>query len=445
MGYKAFRSSEKGTLIDVTSSIKRVEGRKAGLVFNEKDVRQRFQGFGGALTEASCYVLSLMSQEQRNEVLHGYYSQDGLNYVLGRVAIHSCDFSLGSYDYLQGEDKSLASFSLEHEEKYVLPVLRSIKAIKGQPLALFASPWSPCAFMKDNHQMTEGGHLLKEYYPLWAVYESKYLLAMKEKGFPISFLSIQNEPAAVQVWESCVYSSKEEGEYALVLRKVLDGKGLQDVKLYLWDHNRDIIIERIRDSFAVPGVLEAIDGIAYHWYCSEAFDNVARVHAQYPTKHLLFSEGCIEGNQGATVFGQFSSAERYARNIIGDLNAGAEGWIDWNVVLDQRGGPNHVGNYCEAPIQYDEKSMIVTYNPSYYGIAHFAHFFVPDGHIIGSQNALPLKALGYLNPNGSLSIVVLNDGEKDCSAFFRIANEGYFTLFPRHSITTIVMAGQKPL
>lgn len=439
MEFKAFRSSAKETMIDISASIKKAGGRKAQIVFNKKDVRQQFQGFGGALTESACYVLSLMDEEQRKGVLQGYFTMDGLNYQLARLSIHSCDFSLGSYDYLKGEDKTLSSFSIEHEEKYLLPILREIREIKGQPLTLLASPWSPCAFMKDTHEMAKGGHLLKEYYPLWASYEAKYLSAMKEKGFPISYLTIQNEPQATQVWESCIYSPEEEGEYALTLRKTLDASGFSDVKLYLWDHNRDIIIERAEGSFAVPGVLDAVDGVAFHWYCSEAFENVAKVHQEFPHKHLLFTEGCIEGNWGQTTFGQFSGAERYIRNIIGDLNAGAEGWIDWNIVLDLQGGPNHVGNYCEAPIQYDKVEKTVIYNPSYYGIAHAAHFFVPGGHVLGSSSTLPLKTLGYQNPNGSYSLVILNDGENDYNTLLSIDNNEFSVAFPKHSITTIVM------
>merc|ERR550514_1203125 len=40
--------------------------------------------------------------------------------------------------------------------------------------------------------------------------------------------------------------------------------------------------------------------------------------------------------------------EGYAHDIMGDLNAGAAAWTDWNLLLDGKGGPNHLGNPCDA-------------------------------------------------------------------------------------------------
>ncbi|MFP3360219.1 glucosylceramidase, partial [Planococcus sp. SIMBA_143] len=88
-------------------------------------------------------------------------------------------------------------------------------------------------------------------------------------------------------------------------------------------------------------------------------------------KHLIFTEGCIEGG---VQLGAWHTGERYARNIIGDLNNYLEAWIDWNIVLNEEGGPNHVGNYCDAPVIVDTKTGEVHYNSSFYYIGHFSKY-----------------------------------------------------------------------
>lgn len=433
-----YRSSETEHLQKLSFKKVSFEGEPTISVLSLEDLQQTFLGFGGALTEASCYVLSLMDEKQRNEVLEGYFSKSGLNYALGRLAIGSSDFSLSSYDYLQGRDESLKSFDVSHEKKYLLPVLKKIEAIRGEPLNLLASPWSPCAWMKDNNDLLHGGHLKKEYYSLWAEYEARYLLAMKELGVTIEKISIQNEPAAAQVWESCLYTAKEEAEYALILRKTLDNHGLQNVGIYIWDHNRDLILERANETLQKAEVNAAVEGIAFHWYVAEDFQNVLKTHLAHPDKHLLFSEGCIETvNRPEVAMGAFRNGERYARNIIGDLEAFAEGWIDWNIVLDEEGGPNHVGNFCEAPIQYNRKTHAVYANPSYFCIAQFSHFISPGSRRVNVLNRSGLKVTAFLNLDGTLVMVVLNEGAK-VSGKIQVLDESCFLTFNAHSVTTFI-------
>jgi glucosylceramidase len=433
------RTSEEEHFSPLEVTLKRTRAKPNVLLGEE--VGRPFQGFGGAITEASAYVLSLMDETKRNEVLQRYYSKSGLNYVLGRVAIGASDFALGSYDYLDGEDKSLQSFSLRHEERYLFSVLEEIKKIKGQPLVLLASPWSPCAWMKDNHDILHGGHLLAEDYPLWAEYECRFVEGMAQQGFPIAMISIQNEPEAVQVWESCLYSAEEEGRFALVLREKLDQHGLRDVAIYLWDHNRDVIRERARVSLSDPRVNAAVAGIAFHWYVSEDFSQVRLTHEEHPDKHLLFSEGCIETtNQKTVKMGAFKNGERYARNIIGDLSSFTEGWIDWNIVLDEEGGPNHVGNFCEAPVQYLRKSGTVLYNHSFYCIEQFSHFIQPGAQRLRLEIPAPLKGVAFRNPDGKIALVLLNEDDSDHPAVLSLTGPSCFLTLKGHSVTTYLLA-----
>ncbi|MGI6675552.1 MAG: glycoside hydrolase family 30 protein [Bacilli bacterium] len=151
-----------------------------------------------------------MSKEQYKEVLEAYFGKEGLKYNLGRLTINSSDFGYGNYDYLKGEDATLKTFSLEKEKTRCIPVLKDVFKLRREPLKLMASPWSPPAFMKTTKKMNKGGKLLKEHYQTWADYLSLYVKHMEKEGIKIDFLTVQNEPEAIQRWESCIYSAEDE-------------------------------------------------------------------------------------------------------------------------------------------------------------------------------------------------------------------------------------------
>ncbi|MCH1624542.1 glucosylceramidase [Fredinandcohnia sp. SECRCQ15] len=415
------------------------QANNADVMVNPSETFQTWLGFGGAITESSAYNLNLVSQKHREEIITAYYDPDnGLGYNLGRVHINSSDFSLGNYDYVDYMDETLASFSIEHEEKYVLPLLHDIEKVAGKPLKLMASPWSPPSWMKTNNEMNHGGKLKREYDSLWSKYFVKYIEAMNEKGISIWAVSIQNEPEAKQVWDSCLYSAEEERDFVRDhLGPTLAEANLDQVKIIIWDHNRDIIVERASVVLNDPEASKYVWGIGNHWYISEEFENLTKVHELFPDKHLLFTEGCIEGG---VKLGEWHTGERYARNIIGDINNWLEGFIDWNIVLDEQGGPNHVGNYCDAPVIIDSKKDIVHYNSSFYFIGHFSKYIqVGAKRIAVSVNNVKLAATGFNNPDGSNVIIILNETDNRQNFTLSIDEEFGEIDVPAHSITTFIV------
>lgn len=88
------------------------------------------------------------------------------------------------------------------------------------------------------------GKLLSQYKKLWAEYLVKYVLSYQEQGIPIHYMTIQNEPNAKQIWESCIYSSAEEADLLKnYLYPTFKNHGL-NTEFFIWDHNKDIILER---------------------------------------------------------------------------------------------------------------------------------------------------------------------------------------------------------
>jgi glucosylceramidase len=399
---------------------------------------KRFQsiiGFGGAFTEAAAYNFSKLSKDQQSKITSLYFDpKDGLRYSMGRIAMNSCDFALGNYSYVDEYDTSLSSFDISREKEWVIPMIHQAQAVAQQPISICASPWSPPAWMKTNNQMNHGGQLKEEYYPLWASYFARFIHEMRREEIHITAVTPQNEPAAVQVWDSCIYSAEEEGRFVLDhLGPTLHKEGLADIDIYIWDHNRDVIVERVRPILQDPRARQYVHGVALHWYVSEEFENLSKVKELFPETHLLFTEGCIEGG---TKLGAFSSGERYMRNLIGDFSNGLEGYIDWNLLLDLQGGPNHVGNYCDAPILCDPDNDIVHINSSYYAIGHFSKFVdVGATRIDSSSNHPFVNHLTFLNPTGEIVSVLQN--ETDQATTVRIS-DSVIQLQP-HSFSTIIM------
>ncbi|WP_226679281.1 glycoside hydrolase family 30 protein [Mesobacillus jeotgali] len=429
------RFADKG----YASNADRNDEQKIVMNLDPETKYQSFMGFGGAFTEAAAYTLAQIPEEERLKIIESYFNQEtGLGYSLGRTHIHSCDFALENYTYVEENDVELKTFSIEREQKYVLPLIKDAVKARGEELTILSSPWSPPAWMKTNNEMNNGGKLKPEFYSTWALYYTKYIKAMESEGIPIWGITVQNEPEATQVWDSCRYSAEEERDFVKNhLGPVMEQEGLGDKEIIIWDHNRDIAYERAKTILSDAEASKYIWGTGLHWYVSEEFENLSKIHEDFPDKHLIFTEGCIEGG---VQLGAWHTGERYARNIMGDINNWLEGWIDWNIVLNEQGGPNHVGNYCDAPVIADTKTGEIHYNSSFYYIGHFSKYIKPNAVRIAHQlNHESLKAVSFQNEDGSIVAVVMNDADKSETFTISVGGQTAEVELPEHSITTFII------
>ncbi|QBN19536.1 glycoside hydrolase family 30 protein [Flavobacterium nackdongense] len=406
---------------------------------------QTFLGIGGAITDASAEVFAKLSQENQQEFLNAYFSKDkGIGYSLIRTNIHSCDFSSDMYTYVNEGDADLKTFSIKHDQKFKIPLIKKATETAGGKLTLFASPWSPPAFMKDTKNMLKGGKLLPEFYQSWANYYVKFINAYQKEGIPVWGLTVQNEPMAVQTWESCIYTAEEERDFLKnYLGPTLSKAGLGDKKITVWDHNRDLMTQRASTILDDPQANKYVWGIGFHWYESWSggepmFENVGAVNEMYPNKNLLFTEGCNE-KFDANKYQLWKNGERYGKSMIHDFNNGTVGWTDWNILLDEKGGPNHVGNFCFAPIHADTKTGELIYTPSYYFIGHFSKFIGKEAQRISSVSSRSqLITTSFLNQDGKVITVVMNQTNKKVTYNLCIGtNATEVTILP-HAIQTLV-------
>ncbi len=169
------------------------------------------------------------------------------------------------------------------------------------------------------------------------------------------------------------------------------------------------------------------------------FDNIRRVKETYPDKHLIFTEGCVENFQFAGI-NDWRLGERYGYSMINDFNAGTEAWTDWNILLDQTGGPNHVGNFCYAPIHGDTRSGQLLYTNSYYYIGHFSKFIRPGARRVATAASRDiLQTTAFQNPDGSVAVVVMNSTDKPLDFQLWIQGQATPTTSPAHSIMTMMV------
>jgi glucosylceramidase len=416
------------------------------IFINPNKTFQKLLGIGGAITDASAEVFSKLPEEKQQEFLKAYYDPvDGIGYSLTRTTIHSCDFSSESYTYIEENDKTLETFSIEHDRKFRIPMIKRAIESAGGDLLLYASPWSPPAFMKDNNNVLQGGKLLPDYYEAWALYYTKFIKAYENEGMPIWGITIQNEPMAIQRWESCIYTAEEERDFLKnYLGPIMEKEGLADKKIVVWDHNRDLINHRANTIFDDPEAAKYAWGIGFHWYETWAggdpmFNNLGNIKESYPTKNLLFTEGCQEGFK-AENYQFWPNAERYGRSMINDFNQGTVGWTDWNILLDQTGGPNHVGNFCFSPIHGDTDSGDLIYTPSYYYIGHFSKFIRPNAQRVSTVSSRSnLLSTSFLNENNTLVTIIMNPGDDAISYQYYVGAEVAELKIPPHAMQTLMV------
>ncbi|MGB2128178.1 MAG: glycoside hydrolase family 30 protein [Flavicella sp.] len=431
---------------DTRTFVKKTQAKETEIaVFvNPAKTFQTYLGIGGAITDASAEVFASLNTAKKEELLEAYFSEKGIGYNIIRTSIHSSDFGLGSHTYIEEGDTELKTFSINKDKEKRIPFIKRAQKMIGKDMVFYASPWSPPAFMKTNNNMLQGGKLLPEFRQTWADYYVKFIQAYEQEGIPVWGLTLQNEPMAVQRWESCIYTAEEERDFLKnYLGPTLEKEGLGDKNIVVWDHNRDLISDRANTIFEDPEAAKYAWGIGFHWYetwtgGAPKYDNLKNIKESYPSKNLLFTEGCQEGFSFEKMQ-YWPNAERYGNSMINDFNSGVVGWTDWNILLNEKGGPNHVRNFCFAPIHADTRSSTLIYTPTYYYIGHFSKFVKPGAKRVSTTTSRStLESTSFQNENGQINTIVMNKTDQDISYKLVVSDSEVTLNIKAHAIQTIV-------
>lgn len=465
------QTSRAGDQLDTVRTcalLKAEGGHEAGIELDPGVRYQKIVGFGGSFTESSAHVLDQLSTEKRRKVIDAYFSRSGAAYSLTRTHINSCDFSLDHYAYVDSGDLELETFSIARDMKSLVPLIKDAMAAKGADFKIIASPWTAPDWMKDNNSWYAGS-LKTGLEPVWARYFSRYLQAYRDQGIEIWGITPENEPMGNGGnWDSMHFTPESMRDF---IRDHLGPRLRQDnwdTRILIFDHNRDQVDEWVDVILGDPKAAEFVWGTAVHWYSSTVDwypDVLKGVHDRYPGKHILHSEGCIDTQvpvwqdddwywrKEAKDWGFVWAAEedkpnhpeyvpvyRYARDIIGGLNSWMTGWVDWNIVLNTKGGPNLANNWCVAPVIAKPETDEVYFTPLYYTLAHFSKYIRPGAKRIHVESKLPeLMATACINPSGEIVVVLLNQGKKRVEFPLCLGELETRIAIPGESIQTILI------
>lgn len=474
-------------VVDESTLVKNVESNVVGIY--PKYTYQVVEGFGCAMTETACYLLSRLGQEERKAALECWFSEKGMNARFMRIPIDSCDYSLSEYQAVEHplEDPELLTFNIDRDRKYIIPMVKEAMEISKHEISVLLSPWSPPADWKTPPEISQndgavygnfandvdfskpgrcfGGRLKKEYYGSWAKYLVKFIKSYLEEGINVTMLSIQNEASAATNWDSCIWSGEEESEFLKnYLYPEMKTAGLiEKVGIFIWDHNKERMIEHI-DAMMENDILDLIEGFAYHWYSGDHFDALKMMKEHYPEKVLMHSESCglhIPGKSSAFEIApedidkipeefrellkvtplemDFRDAISYAHDIIGDINAGMQRWIDWNLMVDRTGGPRHVVGGFAAPIVFEE-NLTFSKTISFEYLNLIANVIEPGSVRLGVTTADDLVEVAAVRrTDGKIGFILLNKHKKDNKVNVRMNGNLIEVMLPAETLSGIIV------
>ena len=370
--------------------------------------KHEFLALGASLTDASAWILANMPAEKRQKLLRELFTSEGCNLGAIRLNVGASDYSTGlySYDDTPG-DVEMKDFSLARDDEFLVPMAKAVKALRPD-VYVFAAPWSPPGWMKTSGMMISG-NLKDEFMPALANYFVKYVQGYGERGIRIDALCTQNETMCDThgQYPCCTYPARQEGEFVRDhLAPAFRNNGI-GTKIWVHDHNpnaRDL--PRAEELLAMPGVADAIDGVAWHCYCdpSEA-TNLPPLKAAYPKLGFYHTEN------GPHVVIKERSEWWWSARVFGMLQNGCGMFTSWNLCLDELGTPATGAHLCGGFVVVDSETHDVTYSSQYRLFRHIGPFVRRGARIMevsGSRDGTNL--ILFRNPDGEYVLVVACDG-----------------------------------
>jgi len=409
------------------------------ITVNPATTYQSMTGFGASFTDSSAWLV--YNSPIRNAIMTKLFDPNqgiGLDFL--RQPIGASDFSrsLFSYDDMPSgqTDPNLASFSIAHDNAYIIPVLQQALSINPS-VTVMATPWSPPGWMKTSGSMI-GGTLQTSDYQAFANYLVKFAQAYKAAGVPIALLTPQNEPefSPSNYPGSTFTAAQEESFIASNLGPALASSGLS-TKILGYDHNWNdtSFPETILGNSASA---QYVAGTAWHCYAGTP-DAQSTVHNAYPAKDTYFTE--CSGSQSSNPANTFSDTLDWQTEnlIIGATRNWAKSVVTWNVALDPSGGPSMNCTTCTAAVTVNNTSGTASYNAEYYVLGQASKFVKPgavriDSNTFGSGN---VEDVAFQNPDGSTALIVLNADTSNAHSFNVAENGQFFTYsLPAKAVAT---------
>ncbi len=382
------------------------------IILNPRGTRQEILGFGAAMTDAACYVLSQLTQSERDVVLNDVFSPSEMGMNVCRTCIGASDYSRAVYSFDESDtpDPEMTKFSINHDLEYILPVLREARR-HNPALFLFSSPWSPPGWMKPDHTML-GGAMRESSFEAYARYFVKFLEGYKAEGVEINAVTVQNEVDAEQDGRMPACTWAQELEMGFVAQHLGPAirKARMDTRIWILDHNYSLWGRAI-DELSDPSVYEFVDGIAWHGYDGQPAA-MTSVHNAFPDKSAYWTEGGPDINQPDYT----TDFTMWASTFNGVLNNWSRSITAWNLALDEKGKPNIGPFSCGGTITIENGSHKITQSGQYWAFAHFSRHIQRGAKVFATNGLAPdtgraaISHSGFTNPDGKHVLVIANRG-----------------------------------
>ncbi|MEV6937352.1 RICIN domain-containing protein [Streptomyces sp. NPDC051132] len=397
---------------------------------------QTFTGAGASVTGASAHLIQSLPQDQRTALLNSLFSTNGDGIGLGylRQPLGSSDFNADS-GFHTYEDTP-GSFSIDRDKSEIIPVLKQATAI-NPAIRFMGTPWSPPAWMKTSNSLN-GGSFKTEDYQAYADYLVDTVKAYGQQGITLTDLTVQNEPELAAGYPSMTMSAPQQADFIKVLDKSLTAAGLP-TNILAYDHNWDDPGYPLQVFNATQGINRVI-GAAFHCYSGSPDAQQQIVNAG---KRVFFTE-CSGTDSPAPANTFADTLKWHAENlVVQNMRNGGETVLDWNLALDQNGGPHqgNCGNRCNGVVEIAGGG--VTRNAEYYTLGHLTKFVKPGAVRIGStsQGDGGVQDVAFQNPDGSRAAYVVNTGS-GAQRFSLTDNDRSLTYsLPAGAVATFVWNG----
>lgn len=396
---------------------------------------QEILGFGAAFTDAACFTLNRMESKHRADLLNEFFNPKELNLSMCRTCIGSSDYSTEAFSYDEGDaDPDLKRFSLDHDRKYVLPMLLEARKVNPE-LFLFSSPWSPPGWMKSNKSML-GGNMQRKYMVSYANYFAKFLRGYAEAGVPIQAVTIQNEVDTDQDGKmpACAWPQEYEADFAgQILGPTLEKEGLK-TKIWVIDHNYNLWGRAICE-LESPAVRKYVDGIAWHGYLGSP-EAMTKVHDAFPSVNTYWTEGGPE----YTAKNYTNDFVDWGKTFVGILRNWSKSITAWNLVLDEVGKPNIGPFFCGGFVTVANKTDELTRSGQYWAMAHLSKSIMRGAKRIGSESTKQVDDLHHVafeNTDGVQVLIVVNSGTSEKQLSVQLGDKHADLNVSPLSVTTI--------
>ena len=390
----------------------------ADVTADDTALKQRWDGFGGTFNEAGWDALAVLSDSDRALALSYLFdAANGANFAYGRLPIGASDYALARYTLDDSaNDYTMANFTIAQDKKLLIPYIKAALAIKPG-IHLWASPWSPPGWMKDNNSI-DAGNMKDDDKVLtaFALYLEKFVQAYAAEGLKIEAVHPQNEPGYTNPYPSCGWTG------ALYIKFIRDYLGplftKDNVPAEIWcgtmsnQTDGTIATNLASDTKA----MSYVKGFGLQWNTKGSISSLKSKNVPImQTEHKCGNYDFATDYWSQSSYNASKPPNDYAygveswKNIKDWIVAGVNSYSAWNMVLDTLGTNLNASKpwHQDALLTVDRSTKKLTATPAYYVFRHLSYFVAPKATVIGTTGG---DALAFKNPDGAIVVVMYNSG-----------------------------------